>query len=71
MRNSALSTDNKLKCAFGIFIIQSVEESITVAARSKAWTVYARSNAGIVGSNPTHGMDVCVRLMCVLSSVCR
>jgi hypothetical protein len=30
------------------------------AARSKAWTVFARLNAGIVGSNPTEGMDVCV-----------
>jgi hypothetical protein len=25
----------------------------------------ARSNAGIVGSNPTQGKDVCVRLFCV------
>jgi hypothetical protein len=33
---------------------------ITVASRSKAWTVFARSNAGIVSSNPTRGMDVCV-----------
>jgi hypothetical protein len=31
---------------------------ITVAARSKA--VFARSDAGIVGSNPTRGMDLCV-----------
>jgi hypothetical protein len=37
---------------------------ITVAARPKARTVFARSNAGIVGSNPTQGMDVC---MCVYS----
>jgi hypothetical protein len=36
-----------------------------VIARSKAWTVFARSNAGIVGSNPTQGMDVYVRLFCV------
>jgi hypothetical protein len=40
---------------------------ITVAALSKAWTVFARSNAGIVGSNPTRGMDVCV---CVYSVFC-
>jgi hypothetical protein len=39
---------------------------VTVATRSKAWTVFARSNAGIVGSNPTRGMDVCVRLFCVV-----
>ena len=32
---------------------------ISVAARSKAW-VYGRSLAGIVGSNPAEGMDVCV-----------
>jgi hypothetical protein len=38
---------------------------ITVAARSKARTVFARSNAGILGSNPTQSMDVCVRLFCV------
>jgi hypothetical protein len=44
---------------------------ITVAARSKAWTVYARSNAGIVGSNPTRGMDVCAHafILFVLSCV--
>jgi hypothetical protein len=34
---------------------------ITVAARSKARTVFARSNTGTVGSNPTQGMDVYVR----------
>jgi hypothetical protein len=37
---------------------------MTVAARSKAVTVFARSNAGIVDSNPSRGMDVCV---CVYS----
>jgi hypothetical protein len=43
---------------------------ITVAARSKAWTVFAPSNAGIVGSNSTQGMDVCLHLfLVVLSSV--
>jgi hypothetical protein len=31
---------------------------VTVAERSKAWTVFARSEAGIVYSNPTQGMDV-------------
>jgi hypothetical protein len=30
-----------------------------VTARSKAW-VFGRSLTGIVGSNPTGGMDVCV-----------
>jgi hypothetical protein len=43
---------------------------ITVAARSKAWTIFARSNAGILGSNPAQGMDVCVRLFCVCVVLC-
>jgi hypothetical protein len=37
---------------------------VTVTARSKAWTVFARSDAGIVGLNPSQGIDVCV---CVYS----
>jgi hypothetical protein len=43
---------------------------ITVAARSKAWTVFACSNTRFVGSNPTKGMDVCVRLFCVYVVPC-
>jgi hypothetical protein len=42
---------------------------ITVAAPSKARTVFARSNAVIVGSNPTQGVDVCVYSVFVLSCV--
>jgi hypothetical protein len=38
---------------------------IVVAAWSKAWTVFDRSNTEIVGSHPTGGMDVYVRLFCV------
>jgi hypothetical protein len=38
---------------------------ITVIAQSKIWTTLARSNAGIVASNPTQIMDVCVSLFCV------
>jgi hypothetical protein len=33
---------------------------VTVARWSKAWAVLARLDAGIVGSNPTQGMDVYV-----------
>jgi hypothetical protein len=36
-----------------------------VAERSKAWTVHARSNTGNVGSSPTQGMNVFLRLFCV------
>jgi hypothetical protein len=40
------------------------------AALSKAWTVVGHSNSGIVGSNPTWGMDVCVRLFYVCAVLC-
>jgi hypothetical protein len=36
-----------------------------VAPQSKVWIVFARSNAGIVGSNPIQGMDV--RIVCIYS----
>jgi hypothetical protein len=40
-----------------------------LAARCKAWNVFARSNTGIVGSNPARGMDVCFHSVFVLSCV--
>jgi hypothetical protein len=44
---------------------------VTVAERSKALTVFARSEAGIVGSNPTKGMYVwCMCLFCVCVVLC-
>jgi hypothetical protein len=43
---------------------------ITVATRYNVWTVFARLNAGIVGSSPTRGMGVCVRLFCVCAVLC-
>jgi hypothetical protein len=43
---------------------------ITVAARSKAWTAFARLNTGIVGSNPSRRMDVSVRLFYVCVVLC-
>jgi hypothetical protein len=44
---------------------QATEMPITVASRYKAWTIFARSCIGIVGSNPARGMDVCLHLICV------
>jgi hypothetical protein len=41
-----------------------------VAALSKAWIVFVRSNAGIVGSNSARGIDVCVHLFCVCALLC-
>jgi hypothetical protein len=43
---------------------------IIVAAQSKAWTVFALSNTGILGSNLTRDMDVCVRLYYVCAVLC-
>jgi hypothetical protein len=42
----------------------SISSPISVAVPSKAW-VYGRLLAGIVGSNPAGGMDVCV-VLCVV-----
>jgi hypothetical protein len=44
---------------------------ITVAARSKEFNVFGRSNAGILGSNHTQGMDVSLRLFCVCVVMCK
>jgi hypothetical protein len=41
---------------------------ITVTARSKVRKVFARSNTGIVSSNPTQRMDVCIYSVFVLGS---
>jgi hypothetical protein len=54
-----------------IYHLQLQQAPITVAARSKAWTVFACSNIGVMGSNPTRGMDVCVPLLCVWVAVSR
>jgi hypothetical protein len=35
-----------------------VRQPVTVAERSKACTIFARSEAGVVGSNSTQGMDI-------------
>jgi hypothetical protein len=32
---------------------------VSIAAQSKASTVFGRSNIGIAGLNPSRGMDVC------------
>jgi hypothetical protein len=45
-----------------------VKKPITVAARSKAWTVFARSNAGIMDSNSIQGMYVCI--VCIYVVLC-
>jgi hypothetical protein len=52
----------------------TLHEPVTVAEGSKTCNVFARSEAGIVGSNPTQGMDVwCVYvfILCLCSPVFR
>jgi hypothetical protein len=41
-----------------------------VASQSKALTVFARSHTGVVGLNPTEGVDVSVGLFCVCVVLC-
>jgi hypothetical protein len=48
--------------------IYKVLSPVPMAARSKARTVFGRSNIGIIGSNPAQGMDVCPRFFCVVLS---
>jgi hypothetical protein len=45
--------------------VKHITVPITVSARSKAWTVFTRSNTGIVGSKSTQGMVACI--VCVYS----
>jgi hypothetical protein len=46
-----------------------LETPVTVAKQSKALIVFARADAGTVGSNPTHAMDVYC-LCCVFILLC-
>jgi hypothetical protein len=39
---------------------------VPMTERSKARTVFGRSNTGIVGLNPTRGTDVCTRFLCCI-----
>jgi hypothetical protein len=55
---------------FVLYVMYCYIAPVTVAARCKAWTVFARSKTGIVGSNSTRGMDVCVRFFCVYVVLC-
>jgi hypothetical protein len=40
-------------------------QTLCRSANHSGRAVFARSNTGIVGSNPTRGRDVCLRLFCV------
>jgi hypothetical protein len=47
------------------WVPDQMKRFIKSLATSISHTVCARSDAGIVGSNPTRVMDICVRLFCV------
>jgi hypothetical protein len=51
-------------------VSMAASKSITVAARSRAWTIFALSNTGVLGSNPTRGINICVRLLDVCVVLC-
>jgi hypothetical protein len=48
-----------------LFVHVSRSRPITVTASPRASIVFARSNTGVVGSNLTRGIDICVGLFCV------
>jgi hypothetical protein len=53
---------------FWTIVLRNVVYLLTT--RSKAWTVFSSSNTGVVCSNPTGGMDVCMPLFCVCVILC-
>jgi hypothetical protein len=53
---------------FIIIITTITIKPVPMAARSKARTVFGRSNIGIAVSNPAWGMDVCPRFFCFMLS---
>jgi len=61
----ALDLTSRLRTSFRVLF-----RPIPVAARSEAW-VCGRSHAGIAGSNPTGGMNICLlRELCVVTDLC-
>jgi hypothetical protein len=52
-----------------VFAVADMYLPVIVAAQSKAWTVSARSNTGIVGSNSTQWMSECVYSVMMLFCV--
>jgi hypothetical protein len=62
---------NPLHAEWSQYVPLKPYSRITVAARSTAWKVFARLGAGIVGSYPTRGTNVCPRIFCVCVVLCR
>jgi hypothetical protein len=60
-----LSHDNLDWLSDFIIIDARRDVPIRVQAQYTVWNIFSYSNIGIVGSNPTRAMDVCVRLFCL------
>jgi hypothetical protein len=58
---------HRAKLHRGFYVKQQNLEPVTVAEQFKACTVFGRSEAGIVGSNPTQGIDVWYVYVFILS----
>jgi hypothetical protein len=56
-------------CGADRYILSTVEVPITVAVQSKTWIIFTLSNTGVVGSNPTQGMDVVYIILCLCCPV--
>jgi hypothetical protein len=52
-------------------LVKLYSKPIAVAVRSEAENVFASSNTGIVGSNPTRDMDAYLHFYCVCVFLCR
>jgi hypothetical protein len=54
-----------------LFIPLTIYAPITVNLRHKARNAFSRTDTGIVGLNPTRGIDVCLRLFYVCFVLCK
>jgi hypothetical protein len=53
-----------------IINVVSSSSSSSSSAYHSGCSVFARSDTEILGSNPTGGMDICMRLLCVCVILC-
>jgi len=77
-QGQVISQGHQMKCPLTLqklnvrkYLHDKVKGPVPVAARSKACTVFNRSNTGIVASNPCWGMDVSAFFYILLSCVLR
>jgi hypothetical protein len=66
-RGLAIGRSQSYKCLEDSYF-QKLIPPITAAARSETWNAFACSNTGIVGSNTTRGMHMCLLFLFMLMS---